>query len=79
MLLYVDAFSNDEIVSDSYDITYVFDNVGGEVKSNYIVIGGENIDVGCGNAFGGTDEDNEGTDDQAVKVLDVVNSFKYNV
>jgi hypothetical protein len=62
MLLYLDAFSGEEIVSDSYDIKLVFDGVGGEVEPKYIMKGGESYDVGCGNEFGGAGEDEGAAD-----------------
>ena len=74
MLLYLDVFSHDEIISDSYTMTWIFDGVGAECESQYIGVGGENIDVGCGNAFGGGGDD-EGVETE--KVLDVIDSFKY--
>ena len=37
----------------------LFDDVGAEVESKYIMKGGEKIDVGCGNAFGGGGDDDE--------------------
>lgn len=57
MKVYEDIFSHDEIISDSYDFKWVFDNCGVEIESKYIVVGGDNIDIGCGNAFGGSGED----------------------
>ena len=44
-------FSNEEIVSDSFNIKEIFDEVGGEVVSKMIVKGGENFDIGCGDGF----------------------------
>jgi hypothetical protein len=67
------------MTKNSFPIEKIFDGIGFEVKSNFIVKGGEDIDIGCGNEFGGTEEDNEGVDDQKVKILDVVDAFKYNV
>lgn len=76
MLIYVDAFNHEEIISDSYELKFMFDNAGAEYDSKYMVKGGENYDIGCGNSFGGAGED-EGADDQQVKVLDVVDTFQY--
>jgi hypothetical protein len=44
--VYEDVFSKEEIISDSYKIDFVFDGVGGEVQSRFIMRGGENIDIG---------------------------------
>ena len=62
MLIYLDAFTREELISDSYDITFVFNNAGGEVASKYIQIGEEKFDVGCGDAFGGAGEDEGAAD-----------------
>jgi len=59
MLLYVDAFNHEEIISD---LKFLFENAGAEYDSKYIVKGGENFDIGCGNSFGGGGDD-EGADD----------------
>jgi hypothetical protein len=74
MLIYTDLFNNEEIISDSYDLKFLFNNAGVEYDSKYIVKGGESYDIGCGNSFGGAGED-EGANDTAVKVLDVVDAF----
>jgi len=76
MIIYTDAFNNEEIISDSYELKWLFDNCACEYDSKYIVKGGEEFDIGCGNSFGGAGEE-EGADDQKVKVLDVVDSFQY--
>jgi hypothetical protein len=73
MKVYEDVFCGDEIISDSYDMNFVFDNVGAEVESKWITVGGENIDIGCGNAFGGNDDEAAETQ----KVLDLIDNFKY--
>lgn len=75
MLVYTDIFSHEEIISDSYEMKWVFDNVGVEIESKYITKGEENIDIGCGNAFGGGGDD-EG-DAEVEKVLDLIDAFRY--
>jgi hypothetical protein len=55
----LDVFSEEEIISDGYNIKPLFDGVGGEVDSRLVVKGEDNIDIGCGNAFGGNQEDGE--------------------
>lgn len=45
-------------------------------ESKNISKGGENIDIGCGNSFGGGGED-EGVDDSVVTVNNVIDSFQY--
>jgi hypothetical protein len=74
--LYKDVFSNEEIISDAYDFEWVFNNVGVKVKSKYITKGEIEVDIGCGDAFGGQAEE-EKAEDNVEKVLDVIDSFKY--
>ena len=59
MKIYSDLFSREEIVSDSYTIKgeMCFNDAGCKVKTKKVVVGEENFDVGCGNAFGGEDEE----------------------
>lgn len=46
------------------------------VESKNVVKGGDDVDIGCGNSFGGGDED-EGVDNSAVTVNNIVDSFQY--
>lgn len=74
MKIYQDIFSNDEFVSDIFEMKLDFNDTIYKVKSAYKnkdAIG--QIDTGCGNAFGGGDEEEQGGDDAqpAEKVLDV--------
>jgi hypothetical protein len=41
MIIYTDLFNNEEIISDSYDLKFLFNNAGVEYDSKYIVKGGE--------------------------------------
>lgn len=61
MKIYEDLFSGEEIVSDSYTSKgeVCFDGAGVKVKSKFLNKGAENIDIGCGNAFGGNAEEEE--------------------
>lgn len=62
MKIFSDIFSNEEIVSDSYTAKgeMCFNDAGCKVKSKKVVIGEENVDIGCGNAFGGDNEEEKG-------------------
>jgi len=77
MRLYLDAFSGEEIISDSFDLVMVFDDAGAEIKSKLIVKKEGDVDIGCGNAFGGNEAEEEKADDQVEKVIDVVDCFHY--
>merc|ERR1712222_194981 len=71
MKVFQDVFTNDEIMSDVFDFSLSHEDVIMKVQSKLINKAGMgNIDVGCGNAFGGGED--EGADDMAEeKVLDV--------
>jgi hypothetical protein len=77
MKVFQDVFTNDEVLSDIYTAEFAHNDVIMKVKSTYKNkedVG--NVDIGCGNAFGGNDEDAEGGDGVAQeKVLDVVYNF----
>jgi hypothetical protein len=62
MLIYEDLFGKEEIISDSYDIKYLFNDVVGEVQSNMVVKDALKVDVGCGDAFGGGGDDEKADD-----------------
>lgn len=76
MKLYQDVFTETEIISDSYPMKEKFDGVICEVKSRWIVKKDEDVDIGCGNAFGGGEEEEAGNT-EVEKVLDLVDSFGY--
>ena len=52
MKLYVCAFSGEEIISDSFNLEFVYEEAGAEVKSKFIIKKEGDVDIGCGNAFG---------------------------
>lgn len=72
-----------DIISDGYKMTKPegFEGIVTEVVSRMVVKGGENIDIGCGNAFGGKNEDDEeggaGGQDEVEKVNDLIDAFQY--
>ena len=58
MLIFSDIFNNDEFMSDTFPFTLEYDDCMMKVQSNMKApedVG--NVDIGCGNAFGGGDED----------------------
>lgn len=63
MELFKDIFSHEEIITNSFGFEYCYENVLGKAVSKYISIGGEKIDIGGGDAFGGKNEDDEGVED----------------
>ena len=86
MKVWLDLFTDNEAVSDSFPQLPVVDADGNEVpglfmvQSKIVAKGGESIDVGGGNAFGGGGAD-EAVDDAVEKVnnmADVDVGFGYN-
>ncbi len=79
MKIYQDVFTDEEIISDSYKMVESFGGVAVEVLAKLIAVGGEDIDIGCGNAFGGGGEEEGAAGEGVEKVLDVIDTFKYEV
>lgn len=77
MKLYSDIWTDTEILSDSYKFEEVFGGVAVEVKSRLITKGEDKVDVGCGNAFGGGEQEEEGGNAEVEKVIDLVDNFNY--
>ena len=79
MKLYLDLFSGAELVSDSYPSEEIYDGVGLEVKSNMLVKGDVDVDIGCGNAFNNPDEnkEEEGNKEPPEKVNNILDTFQY--
>ena len=59
MRIYTDLFSEEEIISDGYKMEWKYENTTAEIKGKMVVVGDDNVDIGCGNAFGGKNEDEE--------------------
>ncbi|KAJ9134476.1 Translationally-controlled tumor protein [Pleurostoma richardsiae] len=72
MLIFKDIVSDDEIISDSYDLKEV-DGIVYEVDCAMITEGAVDVDIG---ANASAEEADEGLEDQAVKVNNVVYSFR---
>ncbi len=78
-------FGNEEaeIISDSYKFEYPeeFKNAVVTVQSKMIIPKDVEVDVGCGNAFGGKNEEEEeggaGNAQEVQKVNDIIDGFKY--
>ncbi|KAK5654179.1 hypothetical protein OQA88_7610 [Cercophora sp. LCS_1] len=72
MIIYKDAITDDEIISDSYDLKEV-DGVAYEVDCAMIIEDAVQVDTG---ANASAEEAEEGLEDAAVKVNNVVHSFR---
>ena len=82
MRIYKDIFTDEEFISDSYNIVLIHEGVIGEVKSRMVAKQDVDVDVGCGNAFGGQNEDDPDQGGQTggtpvFKVNDLIDAFGY--
>jgi len=74
MLVYQDLLTGDELLSDSYPYKEIENGMLWEVEGKWVVRGACDVDIGANPyAEGGEDE---GVDDSAVKVVDIVDVFK---
>lgn len=74
MLVYQDLLSGDELLSDSFPYKELFNGVLWEVEGKWVVQGAVDVDIGANPSAEGGDE--EGVEDQAVKVVDIVDTFR---
>ncbi|KAE9983693.1 hypothetical protein BLS_003840 [Venturia inaequalis] len=74
MIIFKDILTDDEIISDSYDLKEV-DGVVYEANCSRITIGADNIDIG---ANASAEEAGDEVEDTAQTVIDVVHSFRLN-
>lgn len=75
MKVFQDIFTNDEVMSETYPFTLAYNDAIMKVKSSYKnkeSVG--NVDIGCGNAFGG-EEEGGNEDGPSEKVLDITFNF----
>ncbi|KAL0348023.1 UNVERIFIED_CONTAM: Translationally-controlled tumor protein [Sesamum angustifolium] len=75
MLVYQDLISGDELLSDSFPYKEIENGIIWEVAGKWVVKGAVNVDIGANPSAEGGGED-EGVDDQAVKVVDIVDTFR---
>lgn len=74
MRVWIDVFSGDEMISDSYKQTILMNGACLEVEAKYITKGNEKFDTGGGNAFGGGED--SGDDAEGETVINVVEAHK---
>ena len=75
MLLYQDLLTGDELLSDSFPYKEIENGVLWEVEGKWVVQGAVDVDIGANPSAEGADGD-EGVDDQAVRVVDIVDTFR---
>ncbi|WVZ10628.1 hypothetical protein V8G54_015158 [Vigna mungo] len=74
MLVYKDFLTGDELLSDSFPYREIENGMLWEVSGKWVVQGAIEVDIGANpSAEGGEDE---GVDDQATKVVDIVDTFR---
>lgn len=86
MRVYFDVFSGDELLSDSYPMVSLHNDVVFEVQGTWTTKGGEKIDIGRSEATfaiagaereeGGEEEDK--VEDVAERVIDIIDKFSLN-
>lgn len=83
MIVYRCVITGDEMLSDAYPLKPVV-NSDGEVveglmycESKNVTKGGGEVDIGCGNSFGGGGGDDEAVDDTVETVNNVIDGFQY--
>ncbi|KVH88892.1 Mss4-like protein [Cynara cardunculus var. scolymus] len=75
MLVYQDLLTGDELLSDSFPYNEILNGILWEVEGKWVVQGAVDVNIGANPSAEGGDED-EGVDDQAVKVVDIVDTFR---
>ncbi|KAL3727678.1 hypothetical protein ACJRO7_032419 [Eucalyptus globulus] len=75
MLVYQDLLTGDELLSDSFPYKELFEGVLWEVEGKWVIQGAVDFDIGANPSAEGGGED-EGVDDQVVKVVDIVDTFR---
>jgi hypothetical protein len=74
MIVYQDLLSGDELLSDSFPYKELYNGVLWEVEGKWVVQGAVDVDIGANPSAEGGEE--EGVEDQAVKVVDIVDTFR---
>ncbi|MCD7455833.1 hypothetical protein HAX54_029756 [Datura stramonium] len=75
MLVYQDLLTGDELLSDSFPYKELENGILWEVQGKWVTQGAVDVDIGANPSAEGADED-EGVNDQAVKVVDIVDTFR---
>ena len=74
-MVYQDLLTGAELLSDSFPYREIENGILWEVDGKWVVQGAIDVDIGANpSAEGGGDD--EGVDDQAVKVVDIVDTFR---
>ncbi|CAL9181243.1 unnamed protein product [Musa hybrid cultivar] len=74
MLVYQDLLTADELLSDSFHCKEIENGMLWEVQGKWVVKGAIDVDIGANPSAEGGEDD--GVDDSAVKVVDIVDTFR---
>lgn len=76
MKVFIDIFSGDEVLSDGVEFNEEYEGTILSVTSKMVVADDAgNVDIGCGNEFGGNEDDGEPNDPNVEKVNNVISSY----
>ncbi|KFK37964.1 hypothetical protein AALP_AA3G052500 [Arabis alpina] len=75
MLVYQDLLTGDELLSDSFPYKEIENGMLWEVEGKWVVQGAMEFNIGANPSAEEGGED-EGVDDQAVKVVDIIDTFR---
>lgn len=76
MKVFIDIFSGDEVLSDSFEFKEEYNGAILSITSRMINpddVG--NVNIGCGNEFGGNNDEEGGVDPDVVKVNNIISNF----
>jgi hypothetical protein len=82
MIVYRDLISGDEMITDAFKLLPVVDSEGAVVEGlmmceSKLISKSDDVDVGCGNAFGGGGEEDGGADSTVQSVNNIMDGFAY--
>ncbi|XP_072967195.1 translationally-controlled tumor protein homolog [Typha angustifolia] len=75
MIVYQDVLTGDELLSDSFPYEELENGMLWEVEGKWVVQGAVDVDIGANPSAEGAEED-EGVNDQAQKVVDIIDTFR---
>ncbi|CAH8260740.1 unnamed protein product [Arabidopsis lyrata] len=75
MLVYTDLLTGDELLSDSFPYKEIENGILWEVEGKWVTLGAVDVNIGANPSAEEGGED-EGVDDSAQKVVDIVDTFR---
>lgn len=74
MIIFKDILTEEELLSDSYDMKEVQDGFFYEVEGKWVEVGDVDVDIGANPSAEGGDE--EGVESTSRKVVDIIDAFR---